>query len=71
LDKQILEIITDLKSEIKEIKGMLNTIERAQTGDIFEVINKRTENELEYLNHRILQMDKRIFFLEKQSIYGR
>lgn len=49
---------------------MLNLIEREQMGGILEDTNMRTKSELEYLNQRILQMDKRIFFLEKQSIYG-
>ena len=66
MDKQLMEIFTELRKEIKEIKEMLNKIEREQTG---EDTNMRTESELEFLNKRILQIDKRIFFLEKQSIY--
>jgi len=62
----IIQIFTELRKEIKEIKEMLNKIEREQTG---EDTNMRTESELEFLNKRISQIDKRIFFLEKQSIY--
>ncbi|WP_226641591.1 hypothetical protein [Mesobacillus subterraneus] len=54
MDKQIMGQFTELRKEIKEIKEMLNLIEREQMGGMFEDTNMRTKSELEYLNHRIL-----------------
>lgn len=45
-----MELFTELKKEIKEIKERLNTIEGAQTADLLEDANKRTDSELGVLS---------------------
>lgn len=76
MDKQILEILLELqkdmkeaKTDIQEIKGTVNRIEAAQSEDVIgllKVTKKKTDFEVEYLNNRVTEMDKRLFNLEKR-----
>ncbi|MDZ5472441.1 hypothetical protein SM124_11845 [Bacillus sp. 31A1R] len=72
LQKDMKEVKTDIKevkTEIQEIKGTVNRIEASQTEDVvgmLKVTNKKTEFEVEYLNNRLTEMDKRLFNLEKR-----
>lgn len=59
----------DVKSDIKEIKGTVNRIETAQAEDvvgILKVSKKKTDFEVEYINNRLTEMDKRLFHIEKR-----
>lgn len=76
MDKQILEILLELQKDMKEvitdiqeIKGTVNRIEASQTEDVvgmLKVTKKKTDFEVEYLNNRVTEMDKRLFNLEKR-----
>lgn len=57
-----------VQADIKEVKATVERIEAAQTEDvigILKVSNKKTDFEVEYLNNRITEMDKRLYVLEK------
>jgi hypothetical protein len=76
MDKQILEILLelqkdmkDVKTDIQEIKGTVNRIEASQNEDVLgmlKVTKKKTDFEVEYLNNRLTEMDKRLFNIEKR-----
>ncbi|NRG43207.1 hypothetical protein HRF87_00330 [Bacillus sp. CRN 9] len=76
MDKQILEILLelqkdmrDVKIDIQEIKGTVNRIEASQTEDVvgmLKVTKKKADFEVEYLNNRLTEMDKRLFNIEKR-----
>ena len=59
----------EVKSDIREIKGTVNRIETSQTEDVIgllKVTKKKTDFEVEYLNNRLTEMDKRLFNIEKR-----
>jgi hypothetical protein len=76
MDKQILEILLELqndmkevKTDVQEIKGTVTRIEDSQTNDVvgmLKVTKKKTDFEVEYLNNRLTEMDKRLFNIEKR-----
>ncbi|MGJ7920260.1 hypothetical protein [Neobacillus sp. LXY-4] len=76
MEKQILEILMELqkdlkevKTDIHEVKGTVNRIEASQAEDVvgmLKVTKKKTDFEVEYLNNRLTEMDKRLFNLEKR-----
>lgn len=69
MEKQILEILLELQKDMKEVKETVNRIEASQTEDVIgllKVQKKKTDFEVEYLNNRITEMDKRIFNVEKR-----
>lgn len=78
MDKQILEILLelqkdmkDVKTDIQEIKGTANRIEASQTEDVIgmlKVTKKKTDFEVEYLNNRLTEMDKRLYNIEKRIV---
>jgi chromosome segregation ATPase len=58
-----------VKSDIHEIKDTVNRIEVAQTEDVVGVLKmtkKKTDFEMDYVNNKITEMDKRLFILEKR-----
>ncbi|MBT2640595.1 hypothetical protein [Bacillus sp. ISL-39] len=57
-----------VQADIKEVKATVNRIEAAQTEDvigILKVSKKKTDFEVDYLNNRLTEMDKRLYVLEK------
>lgn len=59
----------DVKTDIQEIKGTVNRIETSQNEDVLgmlKVTKKKTDFEVEYLNNRLTEMDKRLFNIEKR-----
>lgn len=76
MEKQILEILMELqkdlkevKTDIHEVKETVNRIEASQAEDVvgmLKVTKKKTDFEVEYLNNRLTEMDKRLFNLEKR-----
>ena len=68
----LLELQKDMKevkSDIQEIKGAVNRIESSQTEDVLgmlKVTKKKTDFEVDYLNNKLTEMDKRLFSLEKR-----
>ncbi|OIJ20674.1 hypothetical protein BKP45_08505 [Anaerobacillus alkalidiazotrophicus] len=68
----LLELQKDMKevkSDIQEIKGTVNRIVASQTIDVIgmlKVTKKKTDFEVDYLNNKLTEMDKRLFSLEKR-----
>jgi chromosome segregation ATPase len=65
LQKNLKEVQTD----IHEVKTTVDRIELAQTEDVIGILKvnkKKTDFEVEYLNNRLTEMDKRIYVLEKK-----
>ncbi|MDR6123450.1 septal ring factor EnvC (AmiA/AmiB activator) [Bacillus sp. SLBN-46] len=68
----LVEVKTDLvevKSDIREIKGTVNRIETAQAEDVVGILKmtkKKTDFEVDYINNRLTEMDKRLFNIEKR-----
>lgn len=61
--------VHNLKTDIKEIKETVIRIEASQTEDVIGLLNvtkKKTDFEVEYLNKRVTEMDKRLFTIEKR-----
>lgn len=57
-----------VKTDIKDIKETVNRIEISQTEDVIGILKvnkKKTDFEVDYLNNRVTEMDKRIYILEK------
>ena len=77
MEKRILEILLQLqndmkevKTDIQEIKGTVNRIEASQTEDVvgmLKVTKKKTDFEIDFLNNKLTEMDKRLFILEKRT----
>jgi chromosome segregation ATPase len=60
--------LSEVKTDIKEIKETVNRIEISQTEDVIGILKmtkKKTDFEVDYLNNRLTEMDKRIYVLEK------
>ncbi|MEH7885177.1 hypothetical protein V7654_12760 [Bacillus sp. JJ1609] len=60
--------LKDVKIDIHEIKETVNRIEVSQTEDVIGILKvnkKKTDLEVDYLNSRLTEMDKRIYILEK------
>ncbi|HJV32150.1 MAG TPA: hypothetical protein VJ558_08125 [Bacillales bacterium] len=58
-----------VKSDIHEIKDTVNRIEVAQNDDvigILKITKKKTDFEMDYVNNKLTEMDKRLFILEKR-----
>ncbi|MFN7253484.1 MAG: hypothetical protein ACK4M9_22325 [Anaerobacillus sp.] len=76
MEKRILEILLQLqndlnevKTDIQEIKGTVNRIEPSQTEDVvgmLKVTKKKTDFEIDFINNKLTEMDKRLFSLEKR-----
>jgi hypothetical protein len=72
LQKSMKEVQTDIqevKIDVQEIKVTVNRIEASQTEDVIGLLNvtkKKTDFEVEYLNNRLTEMDKRLFTVEKR-----
>ena len=76
MEKQILEILMELQKDIKEVKTdihevkeTVNRIEASQAEDVvgmLKVTKKKTDFEVDYLNNRLTEMDKRLFNIEKR-----
>lgn len=76
MEKQILEILMELqkdlkevKTDIHEVKETVNRIEASQAEDVvgmLKVNKKKTDFEVDYLNNRLTEMDKRLFNIEKR-----
>ena len=68
----LVEVKTDMvevKSDIREIKGTVNRIETAQAEDVVGILKmtkKKTDFEVDYINNRLTEMDKRLFNVEKR-----
>ncbi|UYZ24054.1 hypothetical protein [Mesobacillus jeotgali] len=57
-----------VQADIKEVKATVDRIEAAQTEDVIGILKlskKKTDFEVDYLNNRLTEMDKRIYVLEK------
>jgi hypothetical protein len=58
-----------VKSDIHEIKNTVNRIEVAQNEDVIgllKITKKKTDFEMDYVNNKLTEMDKRLFILEKR-----
>jgi hypothetical protein len=58
-----------VKSDIHEIKDTVNRIEVAQNEDVIgllKITTKKTDFEMDYVNNKLTEMDKRLFILEKR-----
>lgn len=68
-DVHVLKTDVDvLKVNLQKVQATVDRIEVAQTEDvigILKVSKKKTDFEVDYLNNRLTEMDKRIYVLEK------
>ncbi|GAE47881.1 hypothetical protein [Mesobacillus boroniphilus] len=61
--------LEQVHADIHEIKTTVDRIELAQAEDVIGIlkVNKqKTDFEVDYLNNRLTEMDKRIYVLEKK-----
>nr|WP_071316810.1 hypothetical protein [Anaerobacillus isosaccharinicus]QOY35352.1 hypothetical protein AWH56_022100 [Anaerobacillus isosaccharinicus] len=76
MEEKIFEILVKMQSNIEEmnerlkrVEGTVNRIEASQTEDVvgmLKVTKKKTDFEVDYLNNKLTEMDKRLFSLEKR-----
>ncbi|QOY35352.2 hypothetical protein AWH56_022100 [Anaerobacillus isosaccharinicus] len=61
--------IEEMNERLKRVEGTVNRIEASQTEDVvgmLKVTKKKTDFEVDYLNNKLTEMDKRLFSLEKR-----
>lgn len=59
----------EMNERLKRVEGTVNRIETSQTEDVvgmLKVTTKKTNFEVDYLNNKLTEMDKRLFTLEKR-----
>lgn len=59
----------EMNERLKRVEGTVNRIEASQTEDVvgmLKVTKKKTDFEVDYLNNKLTEMDKRLFSLEKR-----
>jgi hypothetical protein len=69
MEKQILELLVEMNERLKRVEETVNRIEASQTEDVvgmLTVTKKKTDFEVDYLNNRLTEMDKRLFNIEKR-----
>lgn len=69
MEEQILEMLTSMQKDVKDIKDTAFRLNASYIEDAIEglkVDKKKTDFEIEYLHYRLTEMDKRIYALEKQ-----
>jgi hypothetical protein len=69
MEKQILELLVEMNERLKRVEETVNRIEASQTEDVvgmLKVTKKKTDFEVDYLNNRLTEMDKRLFNIEKR-----
>lgn len=76
MEERIYEMLIKMQSGMEEmnerlqrVEGTVNRIEASQTEDVvgmLKVNKKKTDFEVDYLNNKLTEMDKRLFSLEKR-----
>ncbi|KKI92783.1 hypothetical protein WQ54_07865 [Bacillus sp. SA1-12] len=69
MEKQILDLLVEMNERLKRVEETVNRIEASQTEDVvgmLKVTKKKTDFEVDYLNNRLTEMDKRLFNIEKR-----
>ena len=69
MEKQILDLLVEMNDRLKRVEETVNRIEASQTEDVvgmLKVTKKKTDFEVDYLNNRLTEMDKRLFNIEKR-----
>ena len=69
MEKQILDLLVEMNDRLKRVEETVNKIESSQTEDVvgmLKVTKKKTDFEVDYMNNRLTDMDKRLFNLEKR-----
>lgn len=76
MEDKIYEILVKMQSSMEEmnerlkrVEDTVNRIEASQTEDVvgmLKVTKKKTDFEVDYLNNKLTEMDKRLFNLEKR-----
>ena len=59
----------EMNERLIRVEGTVNRIEGSQTEDVvgmLKVTQKKTDFEVDYLNNKLTEMDKRLFTLEKR-----
>ena len=59
----------EMNERLKRVEGTVNRIEASQTEDVvgmLKVTKKKTDFEIDYLNNKITEIDKRLFSLGKR-----
>ena len=59
----------EMNEKLISVEGTVNRIESSQTEDVvgmLKVTQKKTDFEVDYLNNKLTEMDKRLFTLEKR-----
>ncbi|RSD28954.1 hypothetical protein [Mesobacillus subterraneus] len=60
--------VLEVKSNVQEIQKTVKRIEISQNDDVIAILKvnkKKTDLEVDYFNNRLIEMDKRLFVLEK------
>ncbi len=76
MEEKIYEMLVKMQSNMEEmnerlkrVEGTVNRIEASQTEDVvgmLKVTKRKTDFEVDYLNNKLTEMDKRLFSLEKR-----
>ncbi|MCD8502165.1 MAG: hypothetical protein LRY71_11350 [Bacillaceae bacterium] len=65
-----LDKVDEMNDRLKRVEGTVNRIEASQTEDVvglLKVTKKKIDFEVDYLNNKLTEMDKRLFILEKRT----
>lgn len=76
VEQKIYELLVKMQSSneemnerLKRVEGTVNRIEASQSEDVvgmLKLTKKKTDFEVDYLNNKLTEMDKRLFSLEKR-----
>jgi hypothetical protein len=76
VEQQILDLLVkmngrfdEMYERLKRVEKTVNRIEASQTEDVVGMLKptkKKTDFEVDYMNNRLTEMDKRLFNLEKR-----
>ena len=69
MEKQILDLLVEMNERLIRVEKTVNRIETSQTEDVvgmLKVTQRKTNFEVDYVNNRLTEMDKRLFNLEKR-----
>lgn len=69
MEKEMFNLLIEMNERLKRVEGAVNKIDTSKTENVVgnSKMRKNTlDFELEYLNNRITELDKRVFKFERQ-----
>ncbi|MCG5252470.1 hypothetical protein P4U99_26980 [Brevibacillus agri] len=69
MEKEMFNLLIEMNERLKRVEGVVNKIDASKTEDVVgnsKMTKKGLDFDLEYLNNRITELDKRVFKFERQ-----